>query len=132
MKINTVVHVFVICMSLLVIVMPQIAIAQQTSEMQQAAADARRDAEQNFSPLSWTSVGFLCGCFGLGYAYFVTPEVPVGALLGKSPAYVDAYTRVYQENVKRKRLQSTVIGCAIGSAVSTAYYYMFVLPQLDL
>ncbi|RKU10841.1 hypothetical protein C6503_19345 [Candidatus Poribacteria bacterium] len=132
MKINKVFHIFVIFITVFVLVMSHIASAQQMSEVEQATADARRDAEQNFSPLSWTSVGFLCGCFGLGYAYFVTPGVPVGALLGKSPVYVDAYTRVYQENVKRKRLQSTVIGCAIGSAVSTAYYYMFVLPQLNL
>ena len=131
MKINTAFHMLVIFMCLFVLVMPQIAIAQQASEIQQATEDARRDAEQNVSPLAWGSAGFLCGCFGAAYAYFATPEIPVGALLGKTPTYVDAYTRVYRQNAKRQRIQASVIGCAIGSAVSTAYYYMFILPQLE-
>ena len=71
MKINTAFHMLVIFMCLFVLVMPQIAIAQQTSEIQQATEDARRDAEQNVSPLAWGSAGFLCGCFGAAYAYFV-------------------------------------------------------------
>ena len=132
MKINTVFHMFVIFVSLFVFVMPQIAIAQQASEIQQATEDARRDAEQNISPVAWAAVGFVCGCFAPAYAYFATPEIPIGALLGKTPTYVDTYTRVYLQNAKRKRIQATVIGCAIGSAVSTGYYYLFVLPQLDL
>ena len=132
MKINTVFYTLVIFIALLVLVMPQIVIAQQTSEIQQATQDARRDAEQNVSPAAWASAGFVCGCFAPLYVYMTTPEVPVGALLGKSPTYVNTYTQVYKENAKRRRLQAAAIGCAIGSAVSTAYYYLFVLPQLEL
>ena len=131
MKINTVFHVLVIFMSLFMLGMSQIAIAQQTSEVQQATEDARRDAELNVSPFTWASVGFVCGCFAPAYAYLATPDIPIGALLGKTPAYVDAYTRVYHQNAKRRRIQASVIGCAIGSAVSTASYYLFVFPQLD-
>ena len=43
MKINTVFHPFVIFMALLMLVMPQIVIAQEASEIQQATEDARRD-----------------------------------------------------------------------------------------
>ena len=132
MKINTVFHIFIIFLSMLVLVMPQIATAQEISETQQATEDARRDAELNTSLMAWGSAGFLCGCFGFTYAYFATPGIPAGILLGKSPTYVDTYTQVYQQHVKRRRLQASIIGCAIGSAVSTAYYYIFVLPQLDL
>ena len=131
MKINTVFYTLVIFMALLVLVMPQIVIAQQASEIQQATQDARRDVALNVSPVAWGAAGFVCGCFAPAYAYLSMPEVPVGALLGKSPAYVDTYTAVYQENAKRRRLQAAVIGCAVGSAVSTAYSYLFVLPQLD-
>ena len=131
MKINTIFQMLVIFMSMFMLSMPEIAIAQETSEDQQATEDARRDAEQNVSPLAWGSAGFLCGCFGAAYAYFSTPEIPVGALLGKTPTYVDAYTRVYLQNAKRRRIQSAIIGCAIGSAVSGAYYYLIVFPQLD-
>ena len=129
MKINTFFIIFVIFFS--VSVMPQIVIAQETSEIQQATLDARRDAEQNVSPAAWAAAGFACGCFAPLYVYMTTPDVPVGALLGKSPTYVNTYTQVYQENAKRRRLQAAAIGCAIGSAVSSAYYYLFVLPQLE-
>ena len=131
MKINTIFHIFVIFISLFMFNMPRIGIAQEASEIERAAEDARRDAEQNVSPIAWGSVGFLCGCFAPASAYFVMPEIPVGALLGKTPTYVDTYTRVYQQDAKRRRIQASVIGCAIGSAVNTAAYYLFVLPQLD-
>ena len=132
MKINTVFHIFVIFIVSLLLVMPQIVVAQQASEIQQATEDARRDAKLNVSPTAWGAAGFLCGCFAPAYAFLSMPEVPVAILLGKTPTYVNIYTRVYQENVKRQRIQASVIGCAIGSAVSTAYYYLIVFPQLDL
>lgn len=132
MKINTVFYIFVIFMALLVLVMPQIVIAQEASEIQQATADARKDVLLNVSPVAWGAGGFVCGCFAPAYAFLSTPAVPVGALLGKSPTYVNTYTQVYQDNAKRQRIQASVIGCAIGSAVSTVSYYLFVLPQLDL
>ena len=132
MRINTVFQTLVIFMALLILVMPQIASSQQLSEVEQATADARRDVSLNVSPFAWGAAGFVCGCLAPIYAYVALPEIPVGALLGKSPAYIDAYTRVYQQNAKRQRIQAAVIGCAVGSAVSTASYYLFVLPQLDL
>lgn len=131
MKINTIFHMLIIFLVMCAFSMPQIAIAQETAEIQQATDDARRDAEQNVSPMAWGAAGFLCGCVGAAYAYFAMPEVPVGALLGKTPTYVDTYTRVYQQNAKRRRVQATVIGCAVGSAVSTATYWLFVFPQLE-
>ena len=131
MRIRTVLHVSVIFVTVFMLGMSQVASAQ-TSEVEQATADARRDAELNVSPIAWGAAGFVCGCFAPVYAYLATPEVPVGALLGKSPAYVDAYTQVYQQNTRRRRLQASVIGCAIGSAVSSVSYYLFVFPHLDI
>ena len=124
MKINRV--FYLIFLSIFVLVMSQIASAQQMSEIEQATADARRDAELNVSPFAWGAAGFVCGCFAPVYAYLSMPEIPVGALLGKSPAYVDAYTQVYHQNAQRRRLQAAVIGCAISSAVGTITSYMFV------
>ena len=132
MKINKVFHIFVIFVILFLFVVSQIASAQQISEVEQATADARRDAELNVSPFAWGAAGFVCGCIAPVYAYLAKPEIPVGALLGKSPAYVDAYTQVYQQNAQRRRLQAAVIGCAVGSALSSASYYLFVFPHLDL
>ena len=125
MRINTVFQIFVIFCTVFVLVMPQIAGAQQT-EVEQATADARRDAAMNVSPLAWGSAGFVCSFLAPIYAYIALPEVPVGALLGRSPAYVDAYTQVYQQNVTRRRIQASIIGCAIGSALGTITSYMVV------
>ena len=117
---------------LLCLSMPLLASAQQpVDEMQQARADAERDVERYVSLPAWGAVGFGCGCFGVAYAYLATPEIPAGILLGKTPTYVDTYTRVYREHTKRRRLQAAVIGCGIGSAVSTLSYYLFVFPQVD-
>lgn len=130
MKIRTVLHISVILITVFVLDMSQVASAQ-TSEVEQATADARRDAELNVSPLAWGSAGLVCGFFAPIYAYVALPEIPVGALLGKSPEYVDAYTLVYQENARRRRLQASVIGCAIASAASSVAYYLFVLPNQE-
>ena len=123
MKTNIVFHI--IFLSVFVLVLSQVASAQQMSEVEQATADARRDAELNVSPFAWGSAGFVCNFLAPIYAYVALPEIPVGALLGKSPAYVEAYTLVYQQNVQRRRIQAAIIGCAIGSAVGTLTSYMF-------
>ena len=71
---------------LLIFNMPLLVSAQQVvSEVEQARADAERDAEKYVSSLAWNAVGFGCGCFGLAYAYLATPTAPVGVLLGKTP-----------------------------------------------
>ncbi len=118
MKTNTFFRIRVIFFALLVIGMPQIAIAQQTTEIQQAIEDARRDARQHTSPLAWTAIGFVCNYCGVGYAYFGTPPIPIGVLLGKTPAYVDTYTRVYSQTAKGLRTRAAIIGCGISTAAS--------------
>ena len=110
---------------LLIFNMPLLVSAQQVvSEVEQARADAERDAEKYVSSLAWNAVGFGCGCFGLAYAYLATPTVPVGVLLGKTPTYVATYTQVYQENAKRRRMQSAAIGCVASSLVSTVTFLL--------
>ena len=105
--------------------------AQQITEMQQARNDAERDADDNVSMLAWGAGGFTCGFCAPLYALITKPEVPAGRFIGKSPEYVNTYTLVYQQRAKNRRIQASVIGCGISSAVSTASYYLFVLPQLD-
>ena len=127
MKTNT--FFYMIFLSVFVLVMPQMGVAQQTSEVEQATADARRDAKLNVSPLAWGSAGVVCNFWAPIYAYLALPELPVGALLGKSPAYVDAYTQVYQQNARRLRIQASVIGCAVASAAGSVAYYLFGSPE---
>ena len=121
-------RVFSCAIALLILSAPVYA---QVDEMQQAKRDAERDVEKYVSLPAWGAMGFACGCLGIAYIYFSTPEIPVGVLLGKSPTYVGTYTRVYRDHAKRRRLQAAAIGCGIGNAVSTVSYYLFVLPLLN-
>lgn len=107
MRIHTVFQIFVI--TVFVLALSQIDSAQQVSEVEQATADARRDAELNVSPIVWGSAGFVCSFFAPIYAYLALPEVPVSALLGRSPEYVDAYTQVYYQNARRRRIQASFV-----------------------
>lgn len=89
-----------ICVALLMFSMLLLVSVQQgVSEMQQARADAERDAERYVFSLAWGAVGFGCGCFGLAYAYLAIPEIPVGVLFEKPPTCVAMYTQVYQQSV---------------------------------
>ena len=117
---------FSLLLTLLLVAVPVFA---EVDEAQQAIADAKRDAENDVSPLAWGAAGFVCSGFAVLYAYFSTPQVPVHQFIGKSPVYVHIYTTVYKQNAKRRRIQASVVGCAIASAMSSAYW-LFVAPDL--
>ena len=98
--------------------MPMVISAQESvSEAQQARSDAESDAEQNVSSLAWGFGGFAFNVFGVGYAYFATPDIPAGALLEKTPTYTETYTEVYRYHAKRRRLQASVIGLGVLIAI---------------
>ena len=51
---------------------------------------------------------------------------PADRFLGKSPDWVNAYTKAYQKNMRRYRAESTVTGCVMGGAVlATTLYVLF-------
>ena len=102
----------------LILNMPMVVSAHESvSEAQQARADAESDAGQNVSSLAWGFGGFAFNVFGVGYAYFATPDIPAGALLEKTPTYTETYTQVYRYHAKRRRLQATVIGLGVLIAI---------------
>ena len=119
---------------LLVVLMlntPMLVSAQESvSEVQQARADAESDAEQNVSSLKWGFGGFACGVFGVAYAYLAaTPTIPSGALLGKTPTYIETYTQVYSQHAKQRRLKAAAIGCGVLGALNIAILFVGVLAK---
>ena len=52
-----------------------------------------------------------------GYVVLHTPILPADRLLGKSPNYVDAYTRYYRKQVKSERILLSASGCLSGMLV---------------
>ena len=97
---------------------------QEMTEVQQADADARRDAEQDVSTISWGIGGFFCGVCAIAYVYINEPQVPAAQLVGKSASYVTLYTDAYNREVKKQRFQATMIGCLASSVFSTLTIYL--------
>ena len=83
------------------------------SSAEEAIIDARRDAEINTNIAGWAVGGFLCGVFGVGFAYLYKPEVPVHRLMGKSSEYVSVYIVEYQEASRREQLPPALAGFAV-------------------
>ena len=121
---------FICVVGLLIFLILPLSAVAQLSDIEQASADARSDAKQNVSPFAWGAYGFACSIVALPHAFLGTPEVPFERLIGKSPDYVNTYTRVYQQSAKRRRLQSAAIGCGLGVGVST-FTNLILLPQLS-
>lgn len=53
-----------------------------------------------------------------GYAALHSPAPPTNQFLGKSSDYVDAYTVVYRNRMKRKRVVQSTKGCLLGTCLS--------------
>ena len=116
-------RLFSLIMALLILSMPCVTLAQQTSDGAQAVVDAKTDAKE---PFGWLAGSFLmasgCGLLGGGIAVLasqaMTPSPPTHRLMGKSAEYVSFYTDTYQSEVKRKRLIYTSAGCLGGTVVA--------------
>ncbi len=107
----------IILLLLLVWVMPFKAIAEEqhvtVSEQELAILHATRDAQHSNQQL-WRIAGFFCNIAGMVGANLLTPTVPATKILGKSPEYVDSYTKTYQQEVRRKRTEHATFGCLTG------------------
>ena len=60
---------------------------------------------------SWILGGFCCGIFGVGAAYFIVPDPPAYALMGKSTEYMIGFSEGYRKQSRKKNLQNASIGC---------------------
>lgn len=90
---------------------------------EQATTDARSHLSFNTNmDVTWYAAGFFLNVFGIGTAYFLTPDVPVTHLVGKSSKYIETYTRVYQSEMKKRRLMKATQGC-LASSLLIFYYY---------
>ena len=59
---------------------------------------------------AYAGIGFL---FAIGTAYATPIDLNPGRLMGKSPEYVDVYTKTYKSKTRELRLISTAIGAVI-------------------
>ena len=108
----------------------QTTTSQQQLSVQQAIFDANFDVRQQVSVMNWCLAGIFCQVWALGYVVLDTPQVSPKRLLGKSPAYITAYTAEYQRKAKNKRIRSTCLGVGtlyslIGLVVLSTDFQLF-------
>ena len=106
-------------MALLVFSMPVVTLALQNPIEAKAKVEAEAraqaivDAENDTNKTNW----FMAGCFlsVLGIAIASVSKAPVSAerLIGKSPAYVAAYTSSYQAKQNEIQTKWALRGCAV-------------------
>ena len=110
MKINSLFHISIFLLTLLIFSMPFAALAQQYS-VQAAAATAERDAQANTDPSFWFIIGCFGNVLGLIYANYATPSPPAVRLIGKSPEYVAVYSDAFKKKSKELQTNLAVRGC---------------------
>jgi hypothetical protein len=85
---------------------------REASEALDATNDGKADADANISGVLWFVAGFFLSWVGILLGYLVTPSPDGTRLLGKSPAYVQAYTNAYQREGKAFQGLHAIYGCA--------------------
>lgn len=118
-----------VCLVLALLMAAGPVLAQQsrssaTSDYLQGKLDGERDAKGN---PAWFLAGAACGIFGAGAAYFIKPEPPASALVGKSAQYVLGYREGYQNKSSGKNLG---YACA-GWAALVIVYVVILASQSD-
>lgn len=121
MKIQSTFHIAVLFTSLLMLGMPFVSFAQQTSELAEAVIAAEQDAKADVNQGRWGAVGFMCGCFAVPIAYLFQPPPPAARFVGKSPEYILTYTQTYKAKVRSRQTGPALLGCLAGALASYLY-----------
>ena len=108
--------------------MPSLSLAQRSNPMlAKAIAEAELNAMARTNTFSWFVLGYVGGPITFAVTAFYKPPPPAGLLLGKSPGYVEAYTKAYKAKARSLRFKYATIGLFAGIATAvvvwTAYDY---------
>ena len=69
----------------------------------------------------------ICGIHALvptAIAMIQSPTPPPDRLLGKSPVWIEAYTKAYQKHMKKKRIGNSILGCVGGTVTGAGMIYL--------
>lgn len=112
-------------LSLLILTVPVLA---QQGQTQKAVEEAQIQAKKDAGTAAWVMLGIVL--IGIPLSQIIQPKPPQEALLGKSPEYVSAYTDAYQQEVKKIRMDNSLIGFGI-SAAAVVLYLVFTAGKKD-
>ncbi len=104
------------------------AVAQTAGE-DEVCAQAKADATVDNSGMKWVwfGAGCLLGFIGIIGGFFIPMAVPNNRVMGKSSAYVEEYTRCYQEFTKNENGMMAVWGCVTECVCSIIFYVVYVV-----
>ncbi len=86
----------------------------------QACQQAEIDADTETNQALWLAAGFFGGIAGVLVAYVLQPNPPASKFLGKSPAYVAAYSECYRQKARDIRTKKAWLGCLAGALLGVS------------
>ncbi len=91
----------------------------------QGALDGRTDAPNQISGTLWFFAGFFLSWIGIILGYVLTPSPDGARLVGKSPAYVGAYTQAYQDAGRSYQGIHAVWGCVTSGVLWIVFWILY-------
>lgn len=106
-------------LSVVMVIIPFILNAQETisEEKTKAISQAEVDAENDVKMVLWPGASCLFKVFGVGATYLMALSPNETRILGKSPEYVRAYTKAYNDKTKSWSMEKR-IGCCVIAVVA--------------
>ena len=110
------------------LIIPTIHYSKETKkvEIAKAVKQAEIDAKNDVNMVKWLLTGCLGGPIGYAVACSSEPTPKTSRLLGKSPEYIGAYTKVYKEKVKFLRKENTIPGCVVNTTFTLLCVYALI------
>lgn len=136
MRIKSKLHLLAFFMVITIFSTPIFGFAQRNNRRQanrsaangplQGRIEAQQDAQADTNQLAWgagscvlgTVGACLLGSVGVIGAYAYQPAPPPARFLGKSPQYIESYTKAYKTKVRRLQFRSAAIGCIGGTVIN--------------
>lgn len=117
MRVHPMFQRLVALIMVLTLSIPFTTFAQESTVAAVAKAAAIADVNKDtYYMYRWLMMGCALSVIGVAIAKIRSPRVPAERLIGKSPEYIEAYTKYYQEQGKRNQLGAAILGAVTGGA----------------
>jgi hypothetical protein len=104
---------------------PGYGMPPMVNEVTQAQIDGRADVPNNVSGTLWFVAGFFLSWIGILLGYLLTPSPDGARLVGKSPAYVQAYTEAYGNEGRSFQGIHAVYGCVTSGIIYIVFFVIY-------
>jgi hypothetical protein len=95
------------------------------NDVAQGSLDGQTDAPNQISGTLWFFAGFFLSWIGIILGYLLNPSPDGARLVGKSPAYVTAYTVAYQSAGRSYQGIHAVYGCITTGVIYIVFIILY-------